>query len=541
MQENRSGDFEVVDKMATVPDPSAPSSSVLTNVAPPSALPSFLTSPLPSATPATSVPPESFSQSSSIAPSPGKSVPLPPSTSVSHPHGPSIPPFTSPSTPTTNSSIPAPRSPSVPPSGSSAVSHPEMAFPYSANPGVGISPPGTGPSSSTFVPSEVSPYPAPPLPPMSLQSPSAEPTMESQPQPPDMTSAVTCQPQPPNRQKTHSRHHSYPLYVPGNPLHCPPPPPTPPCLVVQQEQANISLSKSQSHIDTYAVMHPSAEVSFYCSDPYASGSSYDCAYFPSSAGNADATASVDLGSPGVVASAKKEEGRGWFGWIRGTVSNVGHRVAERAKTSMDSMITTLDPQMKEFLHSGGDMDIIVASDKEVKVGAIREAFQMSFGKATVCGMKTEAQGIAAQPVGFEAALSAAEGRINYLRSTGRIHPQHPIVAVENFIVELQSDCWFDIGLLLLDDPGEDILLQTYTQVTPVPPDFVNQARTATPEDYPLKESGFAITIGQIASQNLQVHHSMWQEALTGVSRREALLLAGRTLAGLYRSRLPTYH
>ncbi|XP_045130350.1 protein PRRC1-like isoform X3 [Portunus trituberculatus] len=451
-------------------DPSAPSSSVLTNVAPPSALPSFLTSPLPSATPATSVPPESFSQSSSIAPSPGKSVPLPPSTSVSHPHGPSIPPFTSPSTPTTNSSIPAPRSPSVPPSGSSAVSHPEMAFPYSANPGVGISPPGTGPSSSTFVPSEVSPYPAPPLPPMSLQSPSAEPTMESQPQPPDMTSAVTCQPQPPNRQKTHSRHHSYPL-----------------------------------------------------------------------AGNADATASVDLGSPGVVASAKKEEGRGWFGWIRGTVSNVGHRVAERAKTSMDSMITTLDPQMKEFLHSGGDMDIIVASDKEVKVGAIREAFQMSFGKATVCGMKTEAQGIAAQPVGFEAALSAAEGRINYLRSTGRIHPQHPIVAVENFIVELQSDCWFDIGLLLLDDPGEDILLQTYTQVTPVPPDFVNQARTATPEDYPLKESGFAITIGQIASQNLQVHHSMWQEALTGVSRREALLLAGRTLAGLYRSRLPTYH
>lgn len=57
------------------------------------------------------------------------------------------------------------------------------------------------------------------------------------------------------------------------------------------------------------------------------------------------------------------------------------------------------------------------------------------------GMKAEAQGIAAQPVGFEAALTSAEGRINYLRSTGRIHPQHPIVAVENFIVELQTD-WY---------------------------------------------------------------------------------------------------
>lgn len=35
------------------------------------------------------------------------------------------------------------------------------------------------------------------------------------------------------------------------------------------------------------------------------------------------------------------------------------------------------------LDSGGDMDIIVASDKEVKVGAVREAFQQTFGKATV--------------------------------------------------------------------------------------------------------------------------------------------------------------
>lgn len=264
---------------------------------------------------------------------------------------------------------------------------------------------------------------------------------------------------------------------------------------------------------------------------------------PNSHGSADASASVDIGSPGSpgVVGPKKNEGPGWFGWIRGTVSNVGHRVAERAKTSMDNMITTLDPQMKEFIYSGGDMDIVVASDKEVKVGAIREAFQISFGKATVCGMKAEAQGVAAQPVGFEAALNSAEGRINSLRSSGQIHPHQPIVAVENFIVELHSDCWFDLGLLLLDDPGEDILLQTYTQVTPVPPDFVNQARTATPEDYPFKESGFAVTVGQIASQNLQVHHSMWQEALTGVSRREALVLAGRTLAGLYRTRLPSYN
>ena len=36
-----------------------------------------------------------------------------------------------------------------------------------------------------------------------------------------------------------------------------------------------------------------------------------------------------------------------------------------------------------FLESGGDIDVIVASDKEVKINPVREAFQKSFGKATV--------------------------------------------------------------------------------------------------------------------------------------------------------------
>lgn len=33
--------------------------------------------------------------------------------------------------------------------------------------------------------------------------------------------------------------------------------------------------------------------------------------------------------------------------------------------------------------SGGAVDIVIASDKEVKVSPIREAFQSVFGKATI--------------------------------------------------------------------------------------------------------------------------------------------------------------
>lgn len=54
-------------------------------------------------------------------------------------------------------------------------------------------------------------------------------------------------------------------------------------------------------------------------------------------------------------------------------------------------------------------------------------------------MPASVEGIANQPVGFEAALQSAEGRINSLRSSGKVHPQQPIVAVENFIAEFTPD------------------------------------------------------------------------------------------------------
>ncbi|KAG7157668.1 PRRC1-A-like [Homarus americanus] len=477
--------------MENTSDTSSSTSSVLTNVAPPSALPSFIASPLSSGALVRGPPP------SPNSPSPG-SMPLGPA-------------------------------------GTPAVGPPVSAL--------GLTP-GPPPPSGHSPP----PASAPPSLPGSGSTQTLEPSFVPPPSP------VTSQPQPPVRQqetislvtKGHLRHHSYPVYIPGNPMHNPPPPPTPPCLVVQQEQAASSaISKSHSH----QYPHSTVEGTYhsreqpYGSPPYVdffgNSVSYGSAYPPHSQGSVDA--SVDLGSPGVGGPSGKPGGNGWFGWIRGTVSSVGHRVAERAKTSMDTMITTLDPQMKEYIHSGGDMDILVASDKEIKVGGVREAFQFMFGKATVSGMAAQAESVAAQPVGFEAALHSAEERINSLRTSGRVHPQQPVVSVENFIVELTPDCWFDVGLLLLDDPGEDILLQTYTQVTPIPPDFVTQAKNSTPDDYPYKSSGFAATVGQIASQNLEVHHTMWQETLTGVSRREMIVLAARALAGLYKSRLPHFH
>jgi hypothetical protein len=100
------------------------------------------------------------------------------------------------------------------------------------------------------------------------------------------------------------------------------------------------------------------------------------------------------------------KGSGLFGWMKEAMpgKSILAKVAEKARSSVDTMITTLDPQMKEFIcecfksillflehivfefslkDSGGDIDIAVASSKELKVSSVREAFQTVFGKATV--------------------------------------------------------------------------------------------------------------------------------------------------------------
>lgn len=230
---------------------------------------------------------------------------------------------------------------------------------------------------------------------------------------------------------------------------------------------------------------------------------------------------------------------GLFSWVRDAVGNNGilTKVADRAKSSVDSMITTLDPQMKEFLSSaGGQIEVIVASDKEVKISPVREAFHNVFGsgETSVKGLAAEARTVATQPVGFEAGLKAAWLRIDSIRS---LQPEGPIVAIENFLVEITPEKWYDVGAIVLSDSGRGIVLETFTQSTPVPSAIVALAREDTPADYPLSSTGFAITVGHLMARNLHVHPSEWHQALTGVSRREMILLAARTLANIYKNSL----
>ncbi|XP_049548442.1 protein PRRC1-like [Anopheles darlingi] len=237
-------------------------------------------------------------------------------------------------------------------------------------------------------------------------------------------------------------------------------------------------------------------------------------------------------------------GSALFGWMKGAVSSGGilQKVAEKAKNSVDTIVTTLDPQMREYINSGGDTEVIVASDKDDKVRPIREAFQTVFGKATVIGLPAQAPGIAAQPVGFAAGLKGAEHRINSIRAENpRVDDHLPVVAVENFLVEIFPDQWFDAGVILLFDYAKSILLKTVTQMTPIPQPVVAALQADTTDDYLLKDTGFASTVGSIMARNLNTPHTEWHRTYTSVSRPEMILAAAKVIATLYKQATLDYY
>ncbi|XP_060589420.1 protein PRRC1-A-like [Ruditapes philippinarum] len=251
----------------------------------------------------------------------------------------------------------------------------------------------------------------------------------------------------------------------------------------------------------------------------------------------EASSAIDVPEMEVDPADIQSPQSGLFSWISG--NKMLSKMVEKTKSSMETMITTLDPGMKEIIRSGGDVCILVTSTKESKVSAIREAFQNVFGRASVLGRESQAT-TAAQPVGFTAGLKGAQERIQNLRQAENIPDDQPVVSIEGFIVEMLPDRWYELSCLILQDPQHRIDLQTFSQPSPIPAEYILKAQDQTPKDYPLRWSGLAVSIGQVVEEeNPHIGHVDWQNGIVGVSRRESLYLAAKSLAYMYKQRLPT--
>jgi len=228
-----------------------------------------------------------------------------------------------------------------------------------------------------------------------------------------------------------------------------------------------------------------------------------------------------------------------WNWIKSASNNQFiQKVMEKTKTGVDHMITTLDPGMAPYIKEGGDINIVVGSDKEVKWGAVRDAFQSVFGAAMVTGVAAQSN-IAPQPVGYAAANKGAQERIAHLRKSGLVQEKQVCIAIENFIVEQLTDQWYDIGCIVLQDPANNITIELFTMAVPVDSDVIHEAQKATPHDYGLRWSGLSMTIGEAVQKKFPwVKPSDWHKAITGVSRRDIIYSSAVCVAEIYKRKLP---
>uniref|UniRef100_H3CNS5 Proline-rich coiled-coil 1 n=1 Tax=Tetraodon nigroviridis TaxID=99883 RepID=H3CNS5_TETNG len=237
-------------------------------------------------------------------------------------------------------------------------------------------------------------------------------------------------------------------------------------------------------------------------------------------------------------SADVSTGGGIWGFFKGVADNHVVKSVLDKTHSVESMITTLDPGMAPYIRSGGDVDIVVTSDKDMMVGAVRDAFQEVFGLAMVTGEPGQSN-IAPQPVGYAAGLKGAQERIDGLRRAGTIHENQPVVSVENFIAELFPDKWFDVGCLILEDPGHSIHLEVFTQATPLTLEVIQQAQALTPPNYGLRWSGLMVPVGEVLERAVpNINRADWHQALTGTSQR-LVQSAAKVLAGIYKLKMPS--
>lgn len=234
-----------------------------------------------------------------------------------------------------------------------------------------------------------------------------------------------------------------------------------------------------------------------------------------------------------VDSVVEEEGL--FGWVKGT----GGILSKVAEKTVSNLITTLDPQMKDYIHSGGNsVRVIVASDEAEVISAVKDAFHSIFGLATIYGLPSQPKNVAAQPVGFASGKQGAIERMQLIRETHAEAKEEGtiLVSCESFLLEVGDEEWLEQCIFILDN--KLTRLCQYTQPTSVPYHVIQKLQESTSSEYPLSWSGFSVAFRPVISECLNVATSKWHEALSGLPRKVLLTNAAKSLVYAYKLSQP---
>lgn len=240
-------------------------------------------------------------------------------------------------------------------------------------------------------------------------------------------------------------------------------------------------------------------------------------------------AAVD-GAQAAVEGAKRMDNT----YLHGTLTKIVDTTVTAAHRGMDKVAEHLPHEEAQERA----ISVVLTSSKFEKVNAVRVALQGRYEGDVGLRALTAESGIAPQPVGFAATRRGAFGRIESLREQSAIRPREIIISIENGLVEVFPDHWMDVAVLVLRDDENNITVETVSQAVPAPIEHVRAAMAATPADYALRETGWAVTVGHmIKKAHPNINDADWAPLVCGVSRQSQLHFALVVLLGMYTAAL----
>ncbi|XP_055357905.1 uncharacterized protein LOC129602781 [Paramacrobiotus metropolitanus] len=219
-------------------------------------------------------------------------------------------------------------------------------------------------------------------------------------------------------------------------------------------------------------------------------------------------------------------------WLAQASFDTIKNVTEKAKSTVATIMTTLDPQLKSYTGTapGGGEQLT----KEITIFYIgnetnnmMDALKMGFeGVYRTCYVYTRS-GTAVghkQQTSFAEALNVATQTLNLARSAPQLQTS-PLIAVEPFVVELFPENWYVGSCVALSIPG-GALLHVFTQLSQLPTGLISLPQGMTVLPTPLDE--------MVTRVIPNTTRDSWMEPVTGVSWGATVALAARLLAANYR-------
>ncbi|VDK54825.1 unnamed protein product [Anisakis simplex] len=232
-----------------------------------------------------------------------------------------------------------------------------------------------------------------------------------------------------------------------------------------------------------------------------------------------------------------EGNSGMFGWIQKTVTQSAFlsKVADKAKTGMDSVLTTLDPGMKDFLKSDGSVDLVIASDNGRLITAVADGFRRVFTNVTFRGMGTPgSNALLPQIIGHTFALRYAKERIQLLQRSGLAGgtKASAIVAMQPFLHDVDGT-WYESVVFALQKG--DVNVHVFTQPIEVDQRVIAALKEHTPIDYAANAFSTPVSIGYAEVYGMDPDD--WQQTMLSFSSSELYRMACAALAAAFKRKL----